>query len=224
MGTLNTNALVTLAELSAYLDTSLATVTTSSGSYQSINQSSQWIESHLGYGSIVNSPSGSQYSDIFNGLGYNYEMNFFHDKVCTSRPLIIGTPELWYRMSSIAIYPVWTTPLNFVPSTWSQVPTNTYDWNPVTGVVRLTNGNYFFPGVRNWKVQYRYGFTRVEDVAADIKLACLILCKFIMIQSEKLGLSAETNRSGTSKTVNLTDVPKQVTDILKYYKDFVNNK
>lgn len=196
---LNPNVVINPYELNVYLKETIAPdeLVATSGSYISaINAASQLIQTRIGY----NLFSGSKQSEIFNGRGWNPLYGFYHDTVEVKRKPIVYSPELFFRCDS---------------DSWTQ-STHPFSWDPITGAIWLTDGSCFRHGIRNWKVEYVYGYKSINEVPSDLKEACCMIAQAFIQMGEEGQVTSET--SGDITRSYTLKIPQPALDIIDRYR------
>ena len=142
--------------------------------------------------------------EIFDGTG---ESNYFVRK---GRINSATTPIMYYwdgdswETASTTLYP------------------RAYDYE--SGELYFTNGQRFSRGLKNWKLNYKYGWTDIAALPFDIKLACADLLKWMRFSTAKQGVSSESiGDTLVSYNTNLSKLvqaewPPTITTILDRYR------
>lgn len=77
-------------------------------------------------------------------------------------------------------------------SSWVQLGSSyTFTYSNDSGRVYFTDGNVFWQGSDNWKINYKYGWT-LDSLPDDIKVACCYRVKYLMEMVKKGGISSES--------------------------------
>jgi hypothetical protein len=161
-----------------------------------INSASQQIEDYCDRKFVT--PS-ADIVETFDGDG---ESEYFvnHRRIASG-----STPSFDYRIST-----TWTA---------NNVSSYPISWDSDKGKIWFVKFNRtFHTGNTNWRVSYKYGWTRA-DIPADMKLACAELAKrAIMLLDGKEGLASESF-GDSSTSYNLpTALPDNIKLILNGYR------
>lgn len=205
MPSLNANAYVSVKQLRIYLTgdqfTELGSTgvgATVSGSYvQAINQASQVVDNFFGYTLF----SGSSFTEIFNGKGYNQTYNWNHDTIKVQRNPLVGSPRLYKRNGTA----------------WDAL-TEAYTWDTNTGEIYFTDQSIFDAGFRNYKVVYEWGFTNIDTVDYSIKLAVSMIAQDILTSGQNgQALTLSIGDHAVSRSTKV--LREEAMRILQMYKD-----
>jgi len=92
--------------------------------------------------------------------------------------------------------------------------TTPYSFKADSNIIYFIEGHRFVPGYQNIRVTFEYGYDAA--LPNDLKLACYLITKHIVMEAERLGI---TNQSDGEQTFNYTHaIPKQALEIIRRYK------
>jgi len=191
---LNSNALITVdtyataARVDVPISGSLAQVEFD------INAASTYVETYCNRTFL----SGSLGTDEFTGQGYNDRYEHGHNTYNTVNLPIQGTPSLKY----------WDG------DSWEDVD-NTYDVDPTSEFIYLTDGLYFVED-RMYRTQYEYGYNGIANIPADLQRAVAYIAYMMNRQITYAGLAVETSEQ-VSRTFSFK-LPAMIEQTLNKYK------
>lgn len=153
-----------------------------------INSISQQIENYCGRKFIT---PGAALSEIFNGDG---EKDYI-----VKNMRMTATPTISYWSST----------------TWT-VTSGTFTYTGDTGRVYFTDGNTFWRGEDNWKIEYLYGWTQAT-IPNEIKMAAALMCIRSMLALKKTGRSSESFGDSTT-AYDFGTMPVEIRSALEKYR------
>ena len=101
-------------------------------------------------------------------------------------------------------------------TTWQEYDSTTYPYSFKSGsnIVYFTNSHRFYSGWQNIRATFEYGYTTVFP--DDLKLACYLLAKHIVTETERLGINNQSD--GEQSFAYAHDVPKEAVNIIARYR------
>lgn len=161
--------------------------------------------------------SGSLASEVFDGKGYASNIPSAHTLYVTEQAPITSSPVLY----------TWDG------DSWEPVTVSTYSYRATDGEVYFpgsAGGNYYTPegysagvgnyyfiaGVRNYKVEYEYGYNGVDNIPYDIQGAVAAIAKGFNMSYDHIGVES-SNMSDRSHTFSLDELPLIVQQTVNKY-------
>jgi hypothetical protein len=137
-------------------------------------------------------------NEIFNGDGES-------DYYVKNWPITEAITTLYYR--------------NVGDTTWTLLSSNyEFEQDNDSGLIRFTDGNVFWRGIRNWKIPYKYGYP-IGDVPASLKLACidLVTRKYKQYDERLHGVTGKSF-GDQSISYSLDNLPADIKATLNHYR------